>query len=1342
MLKVDAKIARTTVAEVTASLMFQLNDGNKGISFGVSQGSPDGVLKKYLSAGTSRVEFDKKYLGTEQSMELSFNKLKNDITITYAGIKRTTSNSFVGKTVSIIATGSMAYGVKTAKPEEEPSDYTRNKVIMSFKSFEYTDYYMKATNSITDYANRPINGAVGSGHVIGVHPTVLNNSNADTANTQRFSGNVSIDKNSMENIVPQDDSDGNNIADAPLEFIHDGNSEKNTDFKAKIDTGNKAYTSGQKFRLPMLVNDNYFGKTDNFTDATGAAAEWSNLKDELPLRLSVIRNTYRELTSDLSQAATPTSLDSDYTHTINGEAAAPNDHGWYNKDVTINFLTNAAEFNELNFSKTDGGKIPGEDIKYQAVSGGTAEDASFVVKGSNPSTGESTASGDTYHVFARKGGDDETEYLSAVTTETFRIDKEAPTLAFDTVDSNSGRRRLKAADNLSGIDYIKWKGPKDTEFPDDTDHRIQIESDPRATQGSTAPTAQQLPAFTDLGSYQFIAVDLAGNESEVLTATNTIPTLEAQNITIKFGKTLPSFTPASAHKTKAEDTEDGKYEASRIKWKIEREGHKTITGDGDQTLPDGEYLPVGTYNVIFWLDGNGGDSDANKPDPEKVTVKLTVTPEGPPDITLSKEPDAGIIDGTNSTRPDGSRHYMVEDEKTIIADKEEPYSGGTLTEDEIKSEIEEHFNFKSKIPYPANQLEIDLKIYDDKGNDVTGIPINTLKNGSYTAVYVATDVSGCTTTLQLTYVIKENVTVTFHPGKGDYKDGSEARKSEIKVNKAPGNDIIPNGRTEITPPAETCFIGWGTSLNAKTTVDPAAVKLSKDTIYYAIFAPDTNENGIPDSEEAIFIFKSADPEHAAYKYADKTTVGILAPAGTAVTLPADKIPDLLFDRTDDTGYRLMGWKTDATGDDLLTTEQLCALGRNEGTKLTVTAMITTYPIEAPDKVKVTFFSSDPENAPLEGGEGQTIYINAPKEGEPVYLSENQLPAVKLSKGSQLEGWKMEKTGDQLMEAPEVTGQDLYPGETVAVVAYVKAPPKKEIIDKEVVKEKPVKVTEKKEKTVTKKAKNSTKTNLKKTAKEEEPETVTFAFFTSNDKHGTIKKGDGTSITKNVSASGTASLKVSEIPAVTLREDCRLIGWKTSLTGSRLLSTEELCELNVPAGITVVCTAGFAYEDINVSGVGADGSLTSIIGDEKVPLGSGPSGMKNGQNNIKNCHVHWFMLLWLLLSAASILYRLRLRRKGINCLIVGDGQTYEEFISYENYAETADSQTTALSDYIFAAANLAVGAIMYIMGACLLELPILIAGALLILLFVGRMKYQDGRIKNLKEEARQALTGEE
>ena len=1262
-------------------------------------------------------------LGSEQNNAFSFNSVTNKIKLVFGSSTLEVDNPFPrGTAVQITLRGQTELKKSFSFPTTDEDKHKLNYI--DFQSFEYTDYYLKAKNDyITDYAGRKISGAVGNGHTIGAYPTILNNSEASPANTQRFTGTVSGDTAASENITFTGP-----IASNPLSFAHDSSPSQELSLEARVDT-DAPYSPGQKFKMSLGINDSYFGSSD-LSGKTGVPDIWHNLKydadndgtreAQLPLKLQVIRDTNRELKSD-----TDTESGYDYSHFIGTKQTKPNSHGWFNQNVTIKFNTNPDEFNELNFSTAaEDEKITTSNIPFTAHSDGSGMD-SFTVKGTSPEE-ETPEDGITYSVFARKGTSKTTESLSAVTRETFRIDRTAPTIKIADKAKPSDPRRLEAKDNLSGIDYIKWKGPDDNDYPTDDAHRIVIESDPNAVKSSKTPPSQKLPAFDKTGSYTFVAVDLAGNESEPLTVTNTEPTLKASDKKLSFQDTLSGFKPVTQLKAAAADYEDGDISSDRLLWKIERKGFDTVTGSGD-TVPD-SLIPVGSYKVTFWLDGNGGDSDNNKPDPDKVTVNLTITPGTPPIIKDDSDPSGDIIDGNLKTDPqDGTKHYYVEDEKIIIADPDNPYDKSKLYVDDVRAEIEAQFAFQSRLPAPANALEVIVILQDKNGNDISEDGyIDTTKAGTYTAVYRATDASGCSTTLELVYTIKANVNAVFHSGKGDYVNGDTERSVVVKVNQSPDSGEIPS-ESELTPPAQTCFIGWGTSINATTAVKPDDMELGKDTTFYAIYAKDINSNSIPDSEEAIFRFQSGDPENAAYKHTDKTMVGILVPDGSLITLTDGQLPELLFERKADTGYGLKGYKTDTTGDRLLSKEELCQLAKGPGTITKVTAMIESYPISNEGKVTVTFFSSDPSSAPLKGGEGQTVILNAENESEAVYLASEKLPDIELKDGSSFKGWKMEKTGDKLMSASEVAGQSLYGGETVALIAYVDTPPV--ITEKPVIEKVPSENTEKETVKVPVKVpeKITEKTSEKAAPKAEAIDlTIKFAFYTSDEKHGKIQDGDGTVVMIKAGSDGKGSLPMTRLPELNIADGSLLIGWNTSVTGDRLLTSEQLSEIKFASGSTINCTAIFGLKDIDIKGrsenasspgsglAGTDGQTLSSIPDTQVPLGAAPGHFKINQK----CLTHWIMLFWICLTLITICWRLHVRKKSSRI-----------YYSSANSEEVPDTRLyTGFSDYLFIAGDFIIGIVIAAAGSCSLELTAMIIGGIILLYYLVRMKILDRREK--------------
>lgn len=1282
--------------------------------------------------------------GVSQPVTISYNADTNKLTATWTETPYTITvdNPFSKDEIKVYFQAQLFWTDGYTVPSD-PADnsYTTTKVIVDFQSFEYTDFYMKAKNHLTDYAGRKITGAVGNGQTIGIHPTMLNNE----TKTQRYSGTISLNSSpGPENILPLPTSQGADITQNPLTYNMTGNASVETPFDAKVKT-TAPYTSGQKFRLPLLINEDYFS-TSALSGLSGVPGTWHNLqhdkgdgpKPQLPIQLNIERDTCRELvgSKDVGNAASGF----DYEYTIDGKRTKANDNGWYNKNVTVTIKSNPDEFNELNFSTASGDdKIKPANIKFTARTDsqyGSSE--SFIVGGSSAGGESPDLNGDTYRIFGRKGTDTETADLSAVTTDTFRIDKTKPSIgSFD-----RSNRTLMGKDNLSGIDYMEYKHEDDAEYT-----KVSLEHY-TAAGGLTAGYTDRdydLPEFTKTGNYTIRLTDMAGNVSEPQTISNTAPVITASDKTMSFTDTISGLAPAGTMNASVKDTEEGDIPNSRLAWKIEKENFNTVTGVGEDELPS--YLPAGKYKVTFTLNGTGADVDGNKP--KAVTVTLIIQPDGPPDITDKESSSGGNVPGNIKTNPsDGTKHYYAEDETIIIVDPSDLYNGGRLTADDAAAEIKRQFGFDSKLPSPADKLEATVMLQDEDGNDITGDGyIDTSKAGKYKFIYTVTDLSGCSTTLEMTYIVKENVTVTFHSGKGDYKDGTTERTAVVKVNQSPKAEDVP-AREDLLAPAKACFIGWGTKINGTNTVKPETIALGTDTTYYAIYVADLNENQIPDSEEAIFYFVSSDPDHAAYKYADKTTIGILAPQGMAVTLNTGQIPELLFDRATDISYRVKGYKTDATGDQLLTEAELCALGRRAGTVITVTAVIEEYSIKDEGKVTVTFFSSEPKSSPLDGGEGQLLELDAPDPGQPVTIPKEKLPEVKLGEDCELEGWKTSDTGDLILPEEAVTSKELYGGREITCIAYVE-PPKKE----------PVKVPDKtsdktpekevvvKEKGVSKETvvnKNTVKKSVVKQKEETKKAEVTFIFNTSRAKSGVIATGDGTAVILPA-MEGNASIAKRLVPELKLKEGNSFAGWKTSFTGNRLLTTEELCSLSIPSGTTVICTACFRYKEISIedtevsenSKSSSKGALTTIK-DSLVPLGSRPGSSGGGERNNPSCIVHFIMLSWLFLALLTILWRLHYRKKREEFLYPDPTSAFIEFRTAEDYESLADSLRTGPSDYLFLAGVAVFGVILYTWGSCALELPILLIGLLACLYHLLRLKVLDRKERKALKKAAEGL----
>lgn len=1289
------------------------------------------------------------------------------------------------------------------------SEYTQKSSI-TFDSFQYDKYYLKATNHLTDYKGRKITGAVGSGHIVNVHPTILN----DDLKQQRYSGTIELNTGSpkpLSNLTLYGD-----IASSPhkLNFQHDNSLFQEYDFKAKVE-GNFNSASGKKFYLPLLINDDYFGKNSDLIDKaadpdSGVPGTWYNIKkngkNQLPLTLNLERDTYRPLTGDLNKTNT---ADCDYTR-----SRQPNERGWYNNDVILKLNTN--EFNELNISSAD---ISKEDIDKNNIllSGAQCQ----VNGGDTEDTGETGRAGVTYSIFGRKGDSKVTEYLSAVSSETFRIDKTAPTITQSADDRKS--RELKLTDKSasekngaaatdsqghevkgSGIAYVEWLTPSQAE--DDTDNDIQWPSEdpglfstekggwptktdtarqiiPVAasadTSQSSTSAAVTMPNFNEEGTYIFRAVDLAGNVSAEKKVTNNFPELHAKKATVTYKDTITGFIPKQEMNASVTD-KDEELDTSRVAWTIEADEDseypqefEKITGQKNDALPDA--LPLGTYKVTFAMIGT--DSDGNVPgqgekkeeDRNKYSVTLQVVAGEPPVVTDSSgeeiEPDNDTV-----IMDDTSKHTIVAGTKILIVDPENPYAGGKLKGDKIKEEVEKYYDFTSLLPAPKDSLKIKVNVYKD-GVDCTAAGINTKTEGEYVIHYQATDASGCSVTMQLTYQVRTDLNITFHAGKGDFIDPvSQTKTIRVKFGKSPEASQVP-GKDDIKAPLEQVFMGWGLTPGSASIIDPDARNVTEDVTYYAVYEPDENRDKIPDSEEAIFYFRSGDPDHLAYKYTDRTTIGIPVPAipiGAVTYLQSSQIPEMLFD----SGWRLKGWNTDLTGDQLLTTDQLCSIGRGRGSKITVSAVTEEAPVEYKDKVVITFFSSAPKVSPLKGGEGQSIVIDAPKPNEPVTIPKDKLPEIDLAENCKLEGWKTSDTGDLILEADQIAEKPLYGGKELTCIAYV-ALPKEEggsvNVPDDVNKPdgKPDKKPDNKpdhnnppdnkkpsegagnDTNKSSGGENKTNTTTKKVTNEikngKTDSNVIYLFLTSRSESGIIVTGDGTTVTLPAGNSGSASITEGLVPEVKVLNGSAFIGWKTSFTGSRLLDTKELCSLRVPAGTTVTCTAYFKYKDIKVKNSGTNGdegtaqvngrSALTTFGDTEVPLGSAPGSKQEMKRNNPSCIVHFIMLAWLILSAAVILLKLHRRKRCEEYLYPNVSEPSAELRTYEDCEKLAADQHTKARDYAFIICVLFIGVMLYLTGTCSYELPVLLTGAVFELYYLVRMKMLDRREKRAVEQLR-------
>lgn len=1368
--------------------LFILSNGSTEKWTGVRIGSggragyyADGVS---VNGGVEMTDF-----GIPKSTSLSYNAVTDEFTFKYGAFTKIIRNSFVNdKYLTIGVRGRQYYysgGTPSDSTAADGSTVNGTKIKMNFESFQYDNYYMKSTNHITDYEGRTITGAVGSGHTIGVHPTILN----DPMKQQVYSGTLELNTASpkpLSNLILYDE-----FTSAPYtsSFTHDSALYQTIDFRARV-TGNYNTEAGKKFNLPLAVNDDYFSKNQKLADLaassdTSIAASWHNLKKgdtpQLPLELNMERDTYRKLVSDAGQSGE----NIDFTHNIK-----PNERGWYNNDVILK-LQNTDEFDELLASSADvtdndedKSTITSSNIKGTGKAGNSY---ACQFNGGSPS-GETGRNGVTYSIFARKGDNNTTNYLSAVTSETYRIDKTAPVFK----DADRKTRQLQLEDKPdtasvgqtdsqgnevegSGIAYVEWLTPSDVKndaaWPSDDpglfssenggwpsrtdkDRRIIPVAASADTPTGSASATVTMPSFDEEGTYIFRIVDLAGNVSGEKKISNHFPELDAKKATVKYADTIENFVPKDILKAKVSD-QDEALNASDISWKIERAkdseypvGFEKVSGQKNDALS--EALPLGTYTVTISMIGT--DSDGNVPnqnaedeqDRNALRVTLSVTAGEPPVVNDSKTGDPVEPENLPVIKDDTSAHTIVTGKKILIVDPSNYYCGGKISGKKLQEEVEKYYDFTSLLKAPKDELKIKVTLYKD-GIDYTSSGINTKAEGEYVIHYQAIDASGCSVTMQLTYQVRTDLNVTFHAGKGDFKEpsGAQTKTIRVKYGKAPNTADIPAAK-DISAPVERVFSGWGMELNSAQIINPEAHEVTEDITYYAVYEVDENRDGIPDSEEAIFYFVSGDKDHLAFKYPDRTTVGIPVMPGSAVSLRQTQIPEILFD----TGYRLKGWKTDITGDELLTTEQLCQISRGRGSKITVSAIPEKGPEEYNDKITVTFFSSEPKLSPLKGGEGQTLILDAPKPGEPVTIPKEMLPQVNLGDNCQLEGWKTSDTGDLILETDDVASQKLYGGKELTCIAYVAVPKDPASNEKEPVPDK--KPDKNSEKDTDKESSKDTKTETKEKAinkiiekkkvitkkEKEQYEDTIFIFVTSREQSGSIEPSDGTSVVLPAQKGGTVSITKKYVPDIKLKKGSTFIGWRTSLTGNRILSNSELCRLKVSAGSTVICTAYFKYEEVqveqkNISGknTGNTKVLTSFS-DGQAPLGGRRSTFGNGNGkDSRQCIVHFIMLAWLLMSVLTVLWRLRSRKKASEYLYSEETELSAAARTAEDYRSIQQDQRSGIRDYVLVICALIVGAILYTAGTCFLEIPVLAVQAAVCAFYMVRMKmldYKDSR----------------
>ena len=1264
--------------------------GSKANFFGYSTIDPNkyssGTI--FQSKGTNAgVDFDSDF-GSYKDMVLQYNAVDGSMKCDFGDKTASVSSSSSRFKKNKNKTRLMFFGFHCYSSDNKKVS-TSNQGVFEFQSFKYTDYSREITNTqLLDYAGRPISGPVGSGHEITVKHTIkgvkdnkfLNIGLNGTSNVSYPVTGQQIKVN--DSVV----SNNNNLLSSGLSFTPVN--VNNVSYKLKVET-TKEYTPGDTFQFTGRLVDDFLA---------GARSQPTNWPSSSRANFdAVIKNDlHRKL---IRKDKAPEGSSYDYYLD-----SSQNKYGWNKTDVVIRMVS-GKDFNELNVNNT-------------AYTGNV-----YTV------SGNTNASGNVIKLFGRKGTSTQTQGLSAVTIETIKIDKIKPTL---TLNSRVGRT-LKANDGNSGIQKIEWK-KSGGEWETLKDYTNDASG---ATHGALEVTDAQYK-LEEIGAYEFRAVDYADNASNILTIKNSKPSISASSAEATWYQTSANYSIVNALNTRVSDPEET-MSLTNVKWSIKRADDSAYpdsfterTGTGTGTLSSA--LPLGKYTVTLTCK----DSDENE---TSVNVTLTVKTDGAPSVISLSDSNALPITGPAVYKPNGTAHTVSRDEYMLIADPEEPYSGGKLDKAEAVQEVKRLYSFVTS--YQGGTLNSDVRITKN-GVDFTDIGINTAAEGEYVIFYQATDNEGNSVTLELTYMVREDYYISFDPGKGEFKEPEAEYKAQVKIGENVSDEDVPP-EEEIQEPVERTFIGWSTDKKAgvNSVVDPTAVEVAGDTTFYAVYAADINRDSIDDRLQAIFEFKTSDEENSAYPQSALTLIGITPEDGEKASLKESDIPEVLKMP----GYYLKGWLIgDSTAP--ISTENLLKLEKEAGTYTKVTAVFDVRTVVEETEANVTFFSSDPENAPLIGGEGQKVALTTKNSTKPVQLGE-KIPGFEAKPGYVLTGWKTDETQDTLLTPEELAEMNIYGGNQLTCIAYFKYDPT--LLDMPVV----------------------------------------FQFFSNDEENAPLKEGNGCKVNLTSVKGSQVSISEEKIPKVKLEPDTDFKGWRTNITGDRLLSSEELCELKASANDTVTCIAysshdintdkeivetPLVYEKIikeidertelgekiveyikstlgekekvihsNTSSTKKQGSvkdhtdneksgrsdlrittketgnvnetgILSSLEDEKVPLGAVPSN-SNWNNNagildqIRGCFVHYAMIIWLLLLIISFLKRLS-QRKHAEFPIMTDKRDYLSIIT-----------------------GGAVGVILYLLGNCILEIFLSAAGAAVILVYLVRMKALDHKDKKELEQIR-------
>ena len=1245
-------------------------------------------------SGTSVNCSSSKFSSTAQPCELNFNASDNTFDFKWAGYSKNIKSPFVnGEPVKLSILGRASFIIKTSGVS--PNPVTR----VQFQSFKYTDYNLQLNSTkLYSMINEQITGPVGEGHNIYVQ------SDVNTGNTNNFKAHLKFNANGQNYLFPVTTGqvttvNGTNVSSGNLYsqgIPFTGRGISNIRFKANINLNGAAYTPGKTFQVPLAVEDDYFIRSD-------IPAKWRN---NMPLYSALQHPLNRKIYSDFQEET-----DYDYKHMGTTDQIKPTSHGWYNQNVSLvmrptddfQLLYVSPSLNNINYS------TPANTYTLSANS--------------------ANINGTTIYLHGKNSTN---KGMSAIVKENIKIDKTAPAISLPT--NGRTNRKLSVSDALSGVVSVEWKKPGDTDY---TEMKSLANANAATGVNSNNNIDFALDPLADTSqpeTYYFRCKDAAGNYSNPLELKNSAPVVKTQKsvITEKYSEAKNGFSLVNEYAVSIKDPEEGIFPATRVKWKIELaddalypQSFTATEGTGAGALTTA--LPIGKYKVTYTLSGKDSDGNAAQP----VTVLLNIIHDDPPSAHDKKdhnreiEPEGSpVIDRlTGAAQTSASTEFLV-----FVADVQEMY-GDIIEGNEITREMERLYAFQS-VNAPFTDSNITVR---QNGIDITRSGIDCTQEGVYQISYKATDSSGSSVTLNITYRVQEDCYVTFDPGKGTFADMSLEKTETVKA----GERLLPGqipAKALIKAPVERTFIGWGTTPIDIVPINPAAEPISGNTRLYAIYAEDINRDDVDDRQQALFTFISSDTDKAAFKNPDKITIGITVEEGGSVKLTSDKIPGLLFEK----GYSLKGWKTDEDGDKILKTSELCDKPQAKGTHLTCTSYYNYVEPLGDRDVFITFFSSDSQNVPIDGGQGRRLRLTA-SDTKSADIKAEDIPGITPAPGYVFEGWRTDEDGEALLTTEELCSKELYGGNKLTCIAYYRYDP--QLISRP----------------------------------------ATFTFFSTDPEHASIKQGEGCKIVTQNAPGENASLKASQVPKLNLNKDSRFLGWKTEATEDRILTTEELCELEVPGGEELTCIAYVNTPPVNTNTTTTivDKSTTKTekniyskqntdqkeedkkeenktennkdsnskkagknketgksikaektgegrtstkneeslvdIADNPVPLGRIPGNIsdKNSfMDSLRRCNTHWLMLLWLTLIAVTEFYRLHGRKKA-------EGETH-----------------TDISDYIFMFGAIAAGVILVILGRCILEYLLLLAGAILILYFLIRMKALDH--KKQEEEEKEVI----